>query len=130
MPVVFTCQNRNAPWGRTGSESTLRGDFSGTIFTGSGADTNWFSHNPGHGSSHRHEEPLLYVSNSAHVTLTDSYIVENHGQAGHGESGYLTMIRCLIQKCTTAGQYNGGAVTLDDLRRHRIPLGDRSLRGR
>ena len=114
-PVIFTCQNRNAPWGGLVFEkSTSRGDFTGTIFTGSGADTSWFSHNPGHGSSHRHEEPLLFVSNGAHVTLTDSYLVENHGQGGHGEGGYLTMTRCLVQKCITAGQYNGGAVTLDD----------------
>ncbi len=114
-PVVFTCRDRKAPWGGFVFEkSTSRGDFTGTIFTASGADPEWFSHNPGHGGSHRHEEPLLYVSNAARVTLTDSYLVENHGQAGHGENGYLTMTRCLIQKCTTAGQYNGGAVTLND----------------
>ena len=112
-PVVFTCQNRNVPWGGLVFEkSTSRGDFTGTIFTGSGADPSWFSHNPGHGGSHRGEQPLLYVSNAARVTLTDCYIVENHGQAGHGEGGYLTMTRCLVQKCITAGQYNGGAVTL------------------
>ncbi len=114
-PVVFTCRNRSAPWGGLVFEkSTSRGDFTGTIFTGSGADSEWFSHNPGHGDSHRHNEPLLFVSKGAHVTLTDCYIVENHGQAGHGEGGYLTMTRCLVQKCVTAGQYNGGAVTLDD----------------
>jgi hypothetical protein len=114
-PVVFTCRDRSVPWGGFVFEkSTSRGDFTGTIFTGSGADPEWFSHNPGHGGSHRHEEPLLYVSNTARVTLTDCAIVENHGQAGHGEGGYLTMTRCLVQKCRTAGQYNGGAVTLDD----------------
>jgi hypothetical protein len=114
-PVVFTCQNRSSPWGGLVFEKgTSRGDFTGTIFTGSGADADWFSHNPGHGSSHRHEEPLLYVSNGAHLTLTDCSIVENHGQAGHGEGGYLTMTRCLVQKCISAGQYNSGAVTLDD----------------
>jgi hypothetical protein len=48
------------------------------------------------------------------VTLTESYLVENHGQGGHGENGYLTMTRCLLQKCITGGQYNGGAVTLQD----------------
>jgi len=113
-PVVFTCRDRNVPWGGLVFEkSTSRGDFTVTIFTGSGADSNWFSHNPGHGSSHRHEEPLLFVSNAAHVTLTDCSLVENRGQGGHGEGGYLTMTRCLVQKCITAGQYNGGAVTLD-----------------
>lgn len=114
-PVVFTCQNRSSPWGGlVFDKSTSRGDFTGTILTGSGADTDWFSHNPGHGSSHRHEEPLVYVSNGARATLTDCYLVDNHGQGGHGEGGYLTMTRCLVQKCISAGQYNGGAVTLED----------------
>lgn len=114
-PVVFTCQDRSIPWGGfTFEKSTSQGEFAGTIFTGSGADTDWFDNNPGHGSSHRHEEPLLYVSNGARVTLTDCWIVDNHGQAGHGENGYLTMTRCLVQKCITAGQYNRGAVTLTD----------------
>jgi len=114
-PVVFTCQDRKVPWGGFVFEkSTSRGDFTGTILTGSGADPSWFSHNPGHGGSHRGEQPLLYVSNAARLTLTDCYIVENHGQGGHGEGGYLTMTRCLVQKCITAGQYNGGAMTLRD----------------
>jgi hypothetical protein len=114
-PVVFTCRNRSSPWGGlVFDKSTSRGDFAGTIFTGSGADADWFAHNPGHGSSHRHEEPLLFVSNKAQVTLTDCYLVDNHGQGGHGEGGYLTMTRCLVQKCLTGGQYNGGAVVLND----------------
>lgn len=114
-PVVFTCQDRAHPWGGFVFEkSTSQGEFAGTIFTGSGADQDWFTHNPGHGSSHRHEEPLLYLSNGAHATLTDCWIVENHGQAGHGEKGYLTMTRCLVQKCISAGQYNSGSVTLTD----------------
>jgi len=114
-PVVFTCRDRNAPWGGFVFEkSTSQGEFTGTLFTGSGADPDWFDNNPGHGHSHRHEQPLLYVSNKARVTLADCWIVDNHGQAGHGEDGYLTMTRCLVQKCITAGQYNGGAVTLED----------------
>jgi hypothetical protein len=114
-PIAFTCQDRNAPWGGFVFEkSTSQGDFAGTIFTGSGADPDWFDNNPGHGHSHRHEQPLLYVSNNARVTLADCWIVDNHGQAGHGESGYLTMTRCLVQKCISAGQYNGGSITLED----------------
>jgi hypothetical protein len=114
-PVVFTCRDRTKPWGGFIFEkSSSRGEFTGAILTGSGADPSWFSHNPGHGSSHRGEQPLLFVSNGARVTLTDCYLVENRGQAGHGENGYLTMTRCLVQKCITAGQYNGGAVTLED----------------
>jgi len=114
-PVVFTAQDRNVPWGGFLFEaSTSRGDFNGTIMTASGADSNWFNNNPGHGSTHRKEQCLFYLSNGAKVTLTDCYLVDNHGQAGHGESSYLTMTGCLVQKSITTGQYNHGAVILDD----------------
>lgn len=114
-PIVFTCRDRKVPWGGFVFEkSTARGEFTGTIFTGSGADPDWFDHNPGHGSSHRRNECLLYLSNGASVVLTDCWLTENHGQAGHGEKAFLTMTRCLVQKCITGGQYNGGTLTLED----------------
>ncbi len=114
-PVVFTCRDRKVPWGGFVFEkSTSRGELTGTILTGSGADPKWFDNNPGHGSSHRNNQCLFYLSNGANVTLTDCWLVENQGQAGHGEKAYLTMTRCLVQKCVTAGQYNGGGVTLAD----------------
>ncbi len=114
-PVVFTAEDRSKPWGGFLFESSAcSGQFTDAIFTASGADSNWFSHNPGHGRSHRSEQCLFYVSNRVHVTLTDCFLVENQGQAGHGENAYLTMTGCLIQKCITCGQYNGGAVTATD----------------
>jgi len=114
-PVVFTTQDRRVPWGGLLFESNLsQGELKGAIFTGSGADSKWFNNNPSHGGSHRKDQCLFYLSNGAHVTLTDCYLVENHGQIGHGENSYLTMTECLVQKCTTIGQYNGGAVTLED----------------
>ena len=114
-PVVFTAQHRTAPWGGFLFESgTSQGDFSGTIFTASGADSNWVSNNPGHGSFHKPQQCLFYLSNAAHVTLTDCAMVENKGQLGHGENGYLTLQRCLVQKFITGGQYNGGSVVIQD----------------
>ncbi|MEN6309858.1 MAG: hypothetical protein ABFD91_19090 [Anaerohalosphaeraceae bacterium] len=114
-PVVFTAQNRTAPWGGFLFESsTSQGNFTGTIFTASGADSNWVSNNPGHGSFHKPQQCLFYLSNSAHVTLADCYMVENQGQLGHGENGYLTLQRCLVQKFITGGQYNGGSLTIQD----------------
>jgi hypothetical protein len=114
-PVVFTARDRAVPWGGLLFESNLsRGEFKGAIFTASGADSNWFSNNPGHGGSHRKNQCLFYLSGGAHVTLTDCYLVDNYGQAGHGENSYLTMTGCLIQKCTTIGQYNGGEVIFED----------------
>ena len=114
-PVVFTARDRAVPWGGFLFESNLsRGQLSGAIFTGSGADSRWFDNNPGHGGSHRRNQCLFYLSGGAHVTLTDCYLVDNYGQAGHGENSYLTMTGCLVQKCTTIGQYNGGAVIFED----------------
>jgi hypothetical protein len=114
-PVVFTARDRSLPWGGLLFESKAsRGELTGVIFTGSGADSRWFSNNPGHGGSHRKNQCLFYLSNGAHLTLTDCYLVENNGQAGHGEDSYLTMTGCLVQKCITMGQYNGGAVVLED----------------
>ncbi len=127
-PVVFTAQDRNVPWGGFLFEaSTSRGDFNGTIMTASGADSNWFSNNPGHGTTHRKEQCLFYLSNGANVTLTDCYLVDNHGQAGHGESSYLTMTGCLVQKFITAGQYNNGAVILNDTALIEFPSYDASF---
>jgi len=114
-PVVFTARDRAVPWGGLLFESNLsRGELTGAIFTSSGADSKWFSNNPGHGSSHRKDQCLFYLSGGAHVTLTDCYLVDNYGQAGHGENSYLTMTGCLVQKCTTIGQYNGGEVIFED----------------
>ena len=114
-PVVFTAPDRAVPWGGLLFESNLsRGELKGAIFTASGADSKWFSNNPGHGGSHRKNQCLFYLSNGAHVTLTDCFLVENDGQIGHGENSYLTMTDCLVQKCTTIGQFNGGEVIFED----------------
>jgi len=114
-PVVFTAQDRARPWGGFLFESGASGgEFTGAIFTASGADSSWFGNHPGHGHSHRSNQCLFYLSNGASVTLAHCFMVENHGQAGHGENGTLTMTGCLIQRCVTAGQYNGGAVVARD----------------
>ncbi len=114
-PVVFTAPDRDEPWGGFLFETaSSQGEFTGVIFTASGADPDWFDNNPGHGSAHHSEECLFYLSNGANVILTNCYMVENHGQVGHGENGYLTMTGCLAQKFITCGQYNGGAIIAED----------------
>lgn len=114
-PVVFTSADRNVPWGgflfETGGS---HGTFSGTILTASGADSDWLNRHPGYGHSHRAEQCLFFLAEEAQLTLTDCFLVDNHGQAGHGERADLTMTRCLVQKCITAGQYNRGLVVLND----------------
>jgi hypothetical protein len=114
-PVVFTSEDRSIPWGGFLFEAGhSHGTFSGTILTASGADPDWLDHHPDYGHSHRAEQCLFFLSEDAQLTLTDCFLVENHGQAGHGERAYLTMSRCLVQKCITAGQYNHGSVVLND----------------
>jgi hypothetical protein len=126
-PVVFTAPDRANPWGGFLFDSNeSRGEFTGAIFTASGADSRWFSNNPGHGGSHRKDQCLFYLSDGANVTLTDCYLVQNNGQIGHGENSYLTMTGCLVQKCTTLGQFNGGAVTLEDCALIEFPSADDS----
>ena len=115
QPVVFTAVDRDTPWGGLLFESSSsRGDFKNVILTAGGADPDWFDNNSGHGSSHRKNQCLFYLSNGARVTLTDCYMVDNDGQIGHGEDSYLTMTGCLMQKCVTVGQYNGGEVNFSD----------------
>lgn len=114
-PVVFTAEARETPWGGLlFRAATSRGDVTGAILTRSGADPQWFDNVSGSGSSHRREQPLVYLSNGAHVTMTDSFLVDGAGQAAHVEGSDLTLARCLVQKFTTAGQFNGGTVTFTD----------------
>ena len=116
IPVVFTPTEKTSYWGGFLFETAQSiGQFSNTILTGSGADSSWFSNNSGKGSSHRKNQCLFYLSNGANVNLENCYMIENHGQAGHGESSNLTMTGCLVQKCVTGGQYNGdGSVVCTD----------------
>lgn len=112
QPVVFTAEERSQPWGgflfRTASSV---GQISGAIFTGGCADPDWFDDAPDDVHTHRDEQALLYVVNDAHVTLTDCYLIDNLGQAGHGDDANLTFTRCLIQRSLLGGQYNGGVVS-------------------
>ncbi|MHC1765539.1 MAG: hypothetical protein AB9869_14760 [Verrucomicrobiia bacterium] len=114
-PVLFAPEARNTPWGGfvlRGSSAVL--EMTGAILTGSGANPDWFDSNPGSGESHRQEQPLVYVANGATASLTNCYLVSNLGQAAHGEEGFLNLTGCLVQRCITTGQFNGGAVALRD----------------
>jgi hypothetical protein len=114
-PVVFTSQNRTAPWGGfLFAASTSVADFNGTIFTASGADANWFDNNKPSDFAHKPQQCLFYLSNGAHVTATDCSMIENAGQLGHGETSYLTLQRCLVQKLITGGQYNSGGIVIQN----------------
>lgn len=114
-PVIFAPLDPDEPWG--GLEfwnSTSEGHLSHAIITGSGANDDWFDDVSGTGSSHRDEQPALFLDEDATVTLVDSAIIDSHGQAGHGEDAFFTLERTLVQRAVTVGQYNGGVVTVRD----------------
>jgi hypothetical protein len=112
-PVVFTPASRTEPWGGfLFRASTSVAEMKYAIATGGCADHNWFSDHAPDDSTHFGEQALLYMSNGAHVALTDCYFFDCDGQAGHGESSYLTMNRSVYQKFMTGGEYNSGSVNL------------------
>jgi hypothetical protein len=124
-PVVFAPADRTRPWGGfvlRGADARL--EATGALLTGSGADPNWFDNVPDGGSSHRDEQPLVYLSDGARAELTDCFLVDNFGQAGHGEDSFLTLTRCLVQRCVTAGQYNGGSVRVTESALIEFPSSD------
>jgi hypothetical protein len=113
-PVVFTPANRADPWGGfLFRASTSVADMKYAIMTGACADPDWFGNNPDSGGTHLPNQALIYLSNGAKVTLTDCYLFDSAGQAGHGESSTLTMNRSVFQRFLTGGEYNAGTVRLN-----------------
>jgi hypothetical protein len=111
QPVVFTSTNRVAPEQRTGAWGGwfLRGASAeliatAAIMTGSGAASS-ISFSPG--SSHRSEQPLLFVHSNARVSMTNCALINNAGQVGNGYFSTMTFDRCLIQRAITMGEYEG-----------------------
>ena len=113
-PVVFAPAERAKPWGgvrlRLDSSEVIA---TGTIFTGSGANPNWFAD---HGySSHRGEECLFFCDRSPRVSLTDCAAIDLAGQLGHAlNGGKFELTRCLVQRCSTGGEYTGSTWTVND----------------
>ncbi|MCB1129205.1 MAG: hypothetical protein KDM81_22085, partial [Verrucomicrobiae bacterium] len=112
-PVVFVPIHRDQPWGGitcrgNGATVSLRH----VLLMGSGADADWFDNHPGSGSSHRHEQPALYLGAGARATLEHCALFDNQGQAAHGEDAFLTLDHCLVQRCISVGQFNGGEVAI------------------
>lgn len=114
-PVVLMPNSPGQPWGgfimRDGT-----GDITatGTIFTGSGANQDWFGNN-GNPGSHRDEQGLFYVDDNQSVTLTNCAAIYLAGQLGHARNGgNFVFDHFLNQRCTTAGEYTGVSFTVND----------------
>jgi hypothetical protein len=111
-PVVFMPDERSKPWGgflATNSAAVLT--MNGAILTGGGGDPDYFTST--YGISHRMEQAVLLLSNGARASLTNCYFIDNAGQMGNSYDATLTLDHCLVQRCITAGQFNGGAVNFN-----------------
>ena len=104
-PVVFAPENKAAPWGGfIFSNVSSVVEINGAIFTGGGGVKNWMA---AHGyRSHRQEQALFLFDSVSKVTLSNLFIIDNPGQAFHGQDAVLNVFNSLIQKCVTVGQFN------------------------
>jgi hypothetical protein len=113
-PVVFMPNHPGEPWGgfllRKNSSELIA---TAAIFTGSGANPNWFSDN-GY-KSHRLEECLFFCENAPSLVLNDCAAIDLAGQFGHAvNGGRFEFTRCLVQRCSTAGEYTGSTFIATD----------------
>lgn len=82
------------------------------IVTGSGSHKTWFFANRG-GRSHRPEQAAFNFWRGTSGTLSHVQIIDNTGQALHGEDATIELDHCLIQRCQTVGQFNEGSVSIE-----------------
>jgi hypothetical protein len=109
-PVVFTPVTRAQPWGGfflVGDSAQIDAD--NAIFIAAGGRQSGF---PGH----RSEQPLFNILNRARVALTNCAAIYLAGQFHHSldqSAPYasVTMVNSLIQRCTTAGEFNSCSLT-------------------
>lgn len=104
-PVVFMPNSRSQYWGgfqmRSGQGVV---NATGAIFTGSGAVQNWFG-------GHRSEQPLF--DDCLSVTLTDCALIYTAGQFAR-DGGTLRLTRFLVQGVTSAGEFSGASLHVND----------------
>ena len=111
-PVVFCPESPDTPWGGiTLREASAEVDANWLFVTGSGGNPWWFVANsiPG---THRNEQAAFFLGEQSTGAFSDCFFINNVGQAFHGEDAQLTIDRCVVQRCQTVGQFNGGSVAI------------------
>ena len=111
-PTLITPFNEDQPWGGfllMNEPATV--NVAHTIITGSGAHRTWYFANRGN-RSHRSEQAAFHFASGTTGHFDHVYLIENAGQALHGENATITIEHSLVQKCQTVGQFNEGAVTI------------------
>lgn len=124
-PVVFMGATA-APWGgfvQHANNTVFTA--TGAIFTGSGAEPCWYSNSErgcasgvtGQGS-HRTEQPLISMNGAnCAINMTDCAAISLSGQFSHsaGSGPYtIRLTRFLIQRATSAGQYDNANMIVND----------------
>lgn len=114
-PVYFYPAAAGQRWGGIWVHGTAADlDMTGAMLTGACEDSNWLDEDPHDFGGHHVDQPVITFSGLAAATtvsLTDSYIFDIlPGQALHGDDSNITLTRCVIQRCTTGGQIDGGRV--------------------
>jgi len=106
QPVVFMPNSRSQYWGgfqmRSG-QGVVNATFA--IFSGSGANPGWFS------GGHKLEQALFDDNQS--LTLTDCAQIRSAGQFGRN-GGVITLTRFLVQGVTSAGEFSGASLRVND----------------
>jgi hypothetical protein len=111
-PTLITPLTENQPWGGfLLMNEPATANIAHTIITGSGAHRTWYFANRGH-RSHRPEQAAFHFDSGTIGHFDHVYLIENAGQALHGENASITLEHSLVQKCQTVGQFNEGAVTV------------------
>ncbi len=111
-PILIAPASPNTLWGgfyfrSPGASAQLEH----VIVTGSGAHKTWFHANPG-GRSHRPEEAAFNFWRGTQGVLSHVSMIDNAGQALHGEDADIELNHCLVQRCQTVGQFNEGSVRI------------------
>jgi hypothetical protein len=123
-PVLFAPEPGAGSWGGFFARSaTAEVSATGAIFTGSGADENWFDP-PGFNFSTHRDEQATFAFNDCTGSFTDCYFFDLAGQALHGNDATIKLTRCLVQRAISAGQFNGGKVTVRESALIEFPVND------
>ena len=126
-PVVFCPESPETPWGGvTLMGATAAVEAKWAFVTGSGGNPWWFVANNVAGT-HRNEQAAFFLGKKAVGMFSDCFFIDNLGQAFHGEEAQFTLDRCVIQRCLTVGQFNGGSVIIRDSALLDFPGDDRTF---
>lgn len=123
-PVVFMPREPGRPWGGFLLLSgPARVEAAGAFFTGTGADARFYLDRP-LGGTHRKEQAAFHLGPGVQAVFRDCWFVDLAGQALHGAEADLLLERCLVQRCLTMGQFNGGSVRVRDSALIEFPVDD------